>query len=136
MLCVFDPTIWHFIDATVGLKEESTIIFNSRMSADELKDILCNGTYPSKLSIHEYRLFSFDATGLAMDIIGRPITNTTMMGAFSAATGLLPMDKVIEVIKENFGKLGETNIKAAEKAYKLIKKQNQAASDRKQEKNA
>lgn len=126
VLCIFDPTIWHFVDATTGLKEDSVLIFNSRKKSSELLKLLKGGGYPSKLVINNYRIFSLDATDIALESIGRPITNTTMMGAFSAATRLVSLENVIEVIKADFGKLSEVNIKAAEKAYRLIRKRHPA----------
>ena len=123
VICIFDPTIWHFVDATRGLKEDSILIFNSRKKPLELDELLREGRYPSKLSIKNYRVYCLDATGMAMDVLGRPITNTTMMGAFSAATELVSMENVIQVIKANFGPQAEANIKVAEEAYLLIQMQ-------------
>jgi 2-oxoacid:acceptor oxidoreductase gamma subunit (pyruvate/2-ketoisovalerate family) len=125
VICIFDPTIWHFVDATRGLKEDSIIIFNSRKKPDELEPLLREGKYPSKLAIEDYRLYSLDATEIAINVIGRPITNTTMMGAFSAATGLVSMENVIQVIKTGFGARAEANIKAADTAYALVQQQMQ-----------
>ncbi len=124
VLCVFDPSIWHFVDATAGLKEDSILIFNSRKKSREIEEMLRGGDCPSKLAVKDCRIFSIDATGIAMEIIGRPITNTTMMGAFSAATKLVSFGSMVEVIKANFGKLSDVNIKAAEKAHRMIKKRN------------
>lgn len=121
VVCVFDPTIWYFIDATVGVKEDSVLIFNSRKKSSEMEKLLKEGSYPSRLIVKDYRLFSFDATGIALEMVGRPITNTTMLGAFCAATQLVSLENVEEVIKANFGKQSDANIKAAEKAYRLIK---------------
>lgn len=128
VLCVFDTTIWHYVDATRGMKEDSILIFNTRKEAAELDELLRGGNYPSKLTIGSYRIFALDATGIAMETIGRPITNTTMMGAFSAATGLIPMDQVTKTIKTGFGSRGDANIKAAEKAHRLINKQKQQSA--------
>jgi 2-oxoacid:acceptor oxidoreductase gamma subunit (pyruvate/2-ketoisovalerate family) len=123
VICIFDPTIWHFVDATRGLKEDSVLIFNSRKKPSELEKSLRSGKYPSKLTTTSYRIHSLDATGIAVDLIGRPITNTTMMGAFSAATDLVSMEKVIQTINAGFGPRSDANIKAAEKAFSLIQEQ-------------
>ena len=123
VICIFDPTIWHFVDATRGLKEDSVLIFNSRKAPSELEELLISAEYPSKLTTTSYRIHSLDATGIALDLIGRPITNTTMMGAFSAATDLVSMEKVIQTINTSFGPYSNVNIKAAEKAFRLIQEQ-------------
>ena len=33
------------------------------------------------------RMITIDATSIALEVLGLPITNTTLMGAFAAATG-------------------------------------------------
>ncbi len=122
-ICIFDATIWHFVDATRGLKEDSVLIFNSRKKPSELEGLLKSAKYPSKLTPHDCRIYSLDATGIAMELIGRPITNTTMLGAFSAATDLVSMEHVVQTINAGFGPQSEANIKAAERAFRLIQKQ-------------
>ncbi|MDD1774278.1 MAG: 2-oxoacid:acceptor oxidoreductase family protein, partial [Methanobacterium sp.] len=62
-------------------------------------------------------------TGIALEILGVPIVNTVMLGAFAGATGVVTVDSVVKVTKETFpGKIGEKNAKAVEVAYEQIKK--------------
>ena len=44
-----------------------------------------------------------DATKIALDMIGRPITNTVMLGAFCKATGLVSVDEVAKKVEELWG---------------------------------
>ncbi|NIN63200.1 MAG: pyruvate ferredoxin oxidoreductase, partial [Anaerolineae bacterium] len=49
-----------------------------------------------------------DATTLALDVLGRPITNTAMLGTIVKATDVVKLDSLIKVIKARFeGKIGE-----------------------------
>jgi pyruvate ferredoxin oxidoreductase gamma subunit len=56
-----------------------------------------------------------------MEALGRPITNTTMVGAFAGATRLVKLETLIETINEWFrGELAEKNAKLVEEAYKYM----------------
>ncbi|MFZ2356302.1 MAG: 2-oxoacid:acceptor oxidoreductase family protein, partial [Candidatus Omnitrophota bacterium] len=62
------------------------------------------------------------ATEIAMKTIGRPLGNTALIGAFSAATGELSLDAVLEAIKKRFsGKIQEANIEAAKQGFEFVK---------------
>ena len=53
-----------------------------------------------------------DATTLAIDLLGRPITNTAMLGTVVRATGVVKLDSLVEVVKQRFdGKISELNAK-------------------------
>jgi pyruvate ferredoxin oxidoreductase gamma subunit len=70
---------------------------------------------------------TIDATGIALEIIGRPIVNTTLLGAFAGATGEISLESIKRSVLTRFpGKIGEVNVQAAEKASQLI-----AATERK-----
>jgi len=57
-----------------------------------------------------------------MEILGRPITNTSMMGALVGATGILGMDSLAKVLTERFGEKADLNIKAAKAAADQIRR--------------
>ena len=69
-------------------------------------------------------IIAVDATQIALDIIGKPIFNTTMLGAFVKVTGIVSIESVIEAIKQEFEKMPERivvkNVKACERAYEVI----------------
>lgn len=121
VLCLFDPTIWHFINITAGFVEEKgTLIFNTTKSPEEINEELLSGRYGYKLASQSYSVFTVDATGIALEIIGKPITNTAMMGGFAKATGLIQMESVTSVLKEKFGNSADINIESAMKAYENL----------------
>ena len=89
-----------------SLKEDGTAIINTKRDAKD-HDI-----------VHPAQIITLDATGLAIEHLGRPITNTTMLGAFAGATGLVNIDSLVDMIRERFpGKLGENNVAAIRDAY-------------------
>ena len=56
-----------------------------------------------------------------MEILGRAITNTAMVGAFAGATKIVSLNTLLDTINEWFkGELAEKNAKLVEKAYKYM----------------
>ena len=105
---VLDETLLEAVDVLSGIKENGKVIINT------IKNINLGENINS---------YSIDATGIALDVLGVPIVNTVMLGAFASVTGVVSLDSVIKVTKETFpGKIGEKNAKAAELAYEQIKK--------------
>jgi pyruvate ferredoxin oxidoreductase gamma subunit len=68
-----------------------------------------------------FELKGIDATSLAMEILGRPITNTAMYGALAAASGLVSKEAAIASIHtEMKPKLAALNEKIVERAFELM----------------
>ncbi len=74
-----------------------------------------------KLGLEGTETWVLDATSLALKVLGRPITNTAMLGAVVRATGVVKLDSLLEVVKERFsGKIGEQNVQLIETAYEEV----------------
>lgn len=112
VVLVLDPTLFKITKVTDGLKENGIVILNSHLSEEEIRKLL--GGYKGKLAL-------VDATKIAIEELGLPITNTTMLGAFIKATGLIEVKHMEDALKERFGKLAEKNIKALERALNETK---------------
>lgn len=84
---------------------------------------LVNTITPEKYSeLKNYTVIAIDATSLAIEILGRPITNTAMYGALAAASELVSLEATIKSIKtEMKPSLAEKNIWIVERAFSLIK---------------
>jgi pyruvate ferredoxin oxidoreductase gamma subunit len=53
--------------------------------------------------------------------VGRPLPNSTLLGAFAAMTGELRLASVLAAIRQKFaGKIGEANAAGAQAAYDLV----------------
>ena len=73
------------------------------------------------------RVETIPATEIALEIIGRPIPNAIMIGAFCSVTGLVSLDAVQDAIMEKFpGRVGENNIAALERAVEIMEKRKDA----------
>ncbi len=121
VLLVLDTTIWHQSNVFGGIKEGATLVFNTPRSAEEINQDLRSARYGFKIAAEHFRLFTVDATGIALDTLGRPITNTAMMGALVGATGLLKMASVESVLEERFGARAAANVEAARAARDSLK---------------
>ncbi len=107
---VQDATLLETVDVASGIKDDGTIIINTKETPEELK-------LETKAKV-----MTVDATKVAMEIIGRPIVNTVLLGAFAGATGEVNVESIKKAIKERFsGKVGEKNAEAIQKAYDLIR---------------
>ena len=120
ILCMCDSSIWCYFDFLSSVKEHSLLIFNSPLSSEALEMELKSGKWPSTLTTNHHQILTTDATALAMEKIGRPVSNTVLMGAFAAATALVSLDTMKNLIREHFGPLGEANSALAEAAYNEI----------------
>ncbi len=104
-----DSTLIRDVPVFAGMKEGGIAIINSEKEIDF--------SVPKGV-----RVIVIDATKIALEILGIPITNTTLLGAFAAASGEIQLDALEEALGERFiGNLGVTNIRAAKTAYDLIK---------------
>jgi len=105
---VLDETLWG-PSVLSGLKEETLIIINTDRP-EKYKNIVNN------------KIITLDATSLALDILGRPITNTAMMGALIAVSEMTSLDDCKNAIKDSMkSKIADKNIKLIDKAYEMVK---------------
>jgi len=109
---VLDPTVIGPVNVEAGIKENGMIIANYPKGPEELK----------KMFNTSVEVLTINATKLAMDVLGRPITNTVMVGAFAGATGLVKLETLKETIAEWFSDktIAEKNVKLVETAYKMM----------------
>ncbi|MFN3921055.1 MAG: 2-oxoacid:acceptor oxidoreductase family protein [Caldimicrobium sp.] len=112
IILVLDASLPKVVKVVSGLKEGGIAILNSHYSEKEVREML--GGYKGKLAI-------VDATKIALEELGVPITNTTMLGAFIKATNLIEPAYMEEALKHRFGRLAEKNIKALHRAIEETK---------------
>jgi len=90
------------------LKKTATILMNS------CKEYIC--TVP-----HGVKIRDIDATGIAREVIGRPIINTVLLGAFAAMSGLIELEAVEKAIRHRFsGDIAEKNVAAAKRGFEVM----------------
>ena len=108
---VMDPALKRSPEIFQGLKEGGILIMSTRKAIEELN-------LPSAIG----KFGCVDAIRISLDILGSPITNSCMLGAFVATTGWVGLDSVLQSIKETWpGEMGEKNLRAAEAGYQRTK---------------
>lgn len=107
-----DPTLIGVVKVEAGIKENGMIVANYPKGPEELKE---------KLEA-QVEVVTINATKFAMKELGRPITNTAMVGAFIGATKLIKLETLKETIVEWFKDkaIAEKNVRLVEMAYKSI----------------
>jgi pyruvate ferredoxin oxidoreductase gamma subunit len=107
LVVVLDATLLKIVNVAAGLKTDGILITTSKESPEKVKEDL-------KV---KNRLAVVDANKIAMEILGLPITNTTMLGSLVRASGVVKKESFISPLKERFGRIAEKNISAFEQAY-------------------
>jgi pyruvate ferredoxin oxidoreductase gamma subunit len=110
-LIVQDSNLIGSVPVLDGLKPDGLILINSEKKPEELQ---------LKTTA---KVETIPATEIALEIIGRPIPNAIMIGAFCTITGLVSIDAVQEAIMGKFpGRVGENNVAALERAREIMQK--------------
>ncbi len=100
---VLDPTVLEAVNVFAGLKRGGIAVINMKKIPE--------GFEGTKVAL-------IDATAIAIETLGVPITGTAMLGALAKATGAVSLDSVFKVIEKRFkGKLAEKNVAAAKAGY-------------------
>jgi pyruvate ferredoxin oxidoreductase gamma subunit len=110
-LIIQDQYLIDSVPVLDGLKPQGLVLINADKCPEELglKTTATVETIP--------------ATEIALEIIGKPIPNAIMIGAFCSLTGLVSLEAVQQAIMEKFpGKVGENNVAALERAHEIIQK--------------
>lgn len=106
---VQDPSLIRDVDVFKGMGSGGIAIVNTEKEAD----------YPVPGGV---RLLTLDATTIALETLGLPITNTALMGAFAAATGLISFEALADALRHRFsGALADKNIETARRTYDEMK---------------
>jgi pyruvate ferredoxin oxidoreductase gamma subunit len=117
IIVIIDPTLLALIGTLFTAKDGQTIIVNSPDKAKVLA---------TQFNISpEVKLYSVDATKIALDTIKNNITNSAMLGAVSKITGLFSVDEIKAKFYEEFkDKLDkekmDNNYKAIELSYEQV----------------
>jgi 2-oxoacid:acceptor oxidoreductase gamma subunit (pyruvate/2-ketoisovalerate family) len=113
IVVIVDPTLLGKIDLTRGLVENGTVVANTERSPEDLRQ---------SLKIDKARVYTVNAVRIALDILGRPIYNTAMLGALAKASPLVTSESLNKVVMERFpGTVGEKNIAVVKKSYEEAK---------------
>ncbi len=116
IVVVLDPSLLDIADVTDGLPDDGILLVNTGKTPDQIRE---------KLQFTKGKVYTLNATKIALDAIGLPLPNTPMLGALVKASGIVPLEKIEEKLNKKFlKKIGEEktkgNIESVKRAYKEI----------------
>jgi len=109
-IIVIDPTLLCSEDCFKGLKKEGIAIVAIREGMDF--------SFPEEANV-----VTLEAEKIAQEIIGRPFSNTVLLGAFSKATGEIKLESILKAVEKRFIEkpdVLEKNIAAVKKGYEVV----------------
>jgi len=113
VVVVLDPTLLKTIDVTKGLKKGGKLFVNTELSPKELK---------KQLNCGDVQVFTVNGTRIALDLIGRAVFSTVMLGAMVKVTNLVSLDSAIKATTNMFpGSIGEKNVAAINRAAEEVR---------------
>jgi len=112
---VLDPTLIGQVNLLEGLKETGALVANYPDGMKKLKEAL-----KSDRNIH-----AVNATKIAMEEIGKPLSNTAMLGALVKVSNIVKMDTVLSELRVKLGgklpeKVIDKNIRSVERAFEEV----------------
>lgn len=118
VVSVVDATLLDGVNVTEGATEDAVIVVNSSKDPQEIRAKLKAGS--------GQKVFTVDATKIAMECIGRALPNAPMLGAVCKVTGLVSLDHLIEDVRKSFGKkfsqkIIDGNLEATRRGYEEVR---------------
>jgi pyruvate ferredoxin oxidoreductase gamma subunit len=107
---IVDSTLMRGQDSIPGLKSDGVAVMDEREHEEMPK--------PQG----KQKVYVVPATKIALEVIGKPLANTVLLGSFAAATDLIDLESLSEAIKKRFSeKIAEVNITAVKRGYDFVK---------------
>jgi 2-oxoacid:acceptor oxidoreductase gamma subunit (pyruvate/2-ketoisovalerate family) len=106
---VLDPTLLDSVNVTAGMAPGGTLIVNTTMSIEEIR---------KKVDRKDINIARLDATCLALEYLGRNVTNTIILGALVKVSGLFTLDELGTAIMKTFkAKIAKKNVEVLKVAF-------------------
>jgi pyruvate ferredoxin oxidoreductase gamma subunit len=117
VVVVLDVSLVEPARVTEGLRADGILLVNTTEQPEELRRRL---NLPASI-----RVYTVDASRIAMETVGKNVPNTPMLGALVKATGILTFDEMMDAIKHKLGekfrggkeKFVEPNLVSVRRAY-------------------
>ena len=116
VVVVVDQTLIKSIPVTEGLDDDGLLIVNTNQGVDDIKKMIgFNG-----------KIIVIDAVKIALEELGKPVTNTAMLGTIEKATNIVDYEQLKEHMHNHFvrelGKdIADKNVNCFVRAYNETK---------------
>ena len=116
VVVVVDQTLIKSIPVTKGLDDSGLLIVNTTQSVDEVRE---RTEFNGKIVV-------IDAIKIALEELGKAVTNTAMLGAIEKATNIVDFEKLKANMYNHFVKdlgkdIAEKNVNCFVRAYNEVK---------------
>ncbi|TFG06457.1 MAG: hypothetical protein EU539_07600 [Promethearchaeota archaeon] len=106
---VLDPSLLGEVDVVAGVPEGGWLIVNTTLDQLQIQDIVKR---------KDLNIATIDATRIALDVLGRNITNTIILGALVRVSQIFTLEELGNAIMRRFkGAIASKNIEAIKQAY-------------------
>jgi pyruvate ferredoxin oxidoreductase gamma subunit len=118
VVSVVDATLIDAIDVAEGSTDSAIFVVNSSKEPREIR---------TKLNAPQgQKVFTIDATKIAIECIGRALPNAPMLGAICKVTGLVTLEHLLEDVRKSFGKkfsqkIIDGNLEATRRGYEEVR---------------
>lgn len=119
VVVVLDSSLMECVDVTAGLSEDGILLINTSRSPDEIRQCM---------NWQGQKLYTVDASAIAMETVKKNVPNTPMMGALLKATNLMDFESMLEDTRHKMEKkfknrpeIVEGNMAAIRRAYEEVK---------------
>lgn len=112
VVIVLDQSLLRIANPVKGLKPGGVMVINTPKSPEDIK---------REFGYENIRIGTVDATRIAKEVLGRPITNTTMLGAAVKMTGIIKPSSIEEPLVHRFGRVAARNLQSFMRAYNEVR---------------
>jgi len=114
VVAVVDASLLDAIDVADGATDDAVFVINTSRDPKEVRAKL--KAKPSQ------KVFTVDATKIAIESFGRPMPNSSMLGALNKAISIVTMETLLEDVRGSFGKkfaqkIIDGNLEAVKRGY-------------------
>jgi pyruvate ferredoxin oxidoreductase gamma subunit len=118
VISIADATLIDSVNVTEGAPDDAIYLVNTSKDPKEIRQ---------KLQAKDsQKVYALDATKIAVDCFGRPLPNSSMLGALCKVTEVVSMDTLLDNVKKSFGKkfaqkIIDGNLDATRRGYEEVK---------------
>jgi pyruvate ferredoxin oxidoreductase gamma subunit len=118
VVSIVDATLLDAINVSDGATDDAAFVVNTSKDPKEIR---------KKLGAKDtQKVYTIDATKIALEHIGRALPNSPMLGAVAKITGLVELDHLLDDVKKSFGKkfsqkIIDGNVEAARRGFEEVK---------------